>query len=145
MSVSVSVSFSVSICVCLFHLPVFASQHNGLWTRFVHKFMRIKAQLPVDVDSALRQSLLAACKPGDLFTGLITRYSREKYYCEAFNYVVSICTCMFMAFTLIFVNSVSVRTVALHYLCVCVCVCVCVRVHVCACALKYLFFRNLLL
>ena len=100
--------------------------------RFVDKVCsqvseRIKALLPVDVDSALRQSLLAACKPGDLFTGLTTRYSREKYYCEAFNYVVRICTCMFMVFTLIFVNFVSVCTIPLHYLSVCVCVCA----HVC--------------
>ena len=53
---------------------------------------RIEAQLPMNVDSALRHSLLAACKPGDLFTGLTSRYSREKYYWEAFNYVVRKCT-----------------------------------------------------
>ena len=49
---------------------------------------RVKTVLPADVDSTLRQSLLAACKPGSLFTGLTTRYSREKYYSETFNYVV---------------------------------------------------------
>ena len=58
---------------------------------------RIKAVLPADVDSALRQSLLAACKPGDLFTGLTTRYSREKYYREALiNVYVHVCSWQFL-------------------------------------------------
>ena len=61
--------------------------------RFVDKICsqvseKINTLLPANVDSALRQSLPAACKPGELFIGLTTRYSREKYYSEAFNYVV---------------------------------------------------------
>ena len=38
--------------------------------------------------TTLKDELIGACKPGDLFSGLKTRYLREQYYRERFNYVV---------------------------------------------------------
>ena len=54
---------------------------------------RIETRLARGVGgTSLRNELLDACNPGDLFSDLTTRYSREKYYKEHFNYVVSIKT-----------------------------------------------------
>lgn len=49
---------------------------------------RIEANLPPSVDAQHREDILKECIPGELFAGLKTRYSREKYYCDQFNYVV---------------------------------------------------------
>ena len=49
---------------------------------------RVEANLPPSVDSQRRKDILQECVPGDLFAGLKSRYSREKYYCDHFNYVV---------------------------------------------------------
>ena len=49
---------------------------------------RVEANLPPSVDSQHRKDILQECIPGDLFAGLKSRYSREKYYCDHFNYVV---------------------------------------------------------
>ena len=49
---------------------------------------RISAHLSdtVEVD---KEALLKICEPGDIFSGLNTRYLREKFYKERFNYVVN--------------------------------------------------------
>lgn len=49
---------------------------------------KIESGLPPDTDSELRKKILEACSPIDLFTGLKTRYMREKFYATQFNYVV---------------------------------------------------------
>ena len=49
---------------------------------------KVEASLLPSVDSQHVQEALAACSPGDLFAGLKSRYNREKYYCDHFNYVV---------------------------------------------------------
>lgn len=47
---------------------------------------KVESQLPESLPS--KQSIVASCQPGDLFEGLTTRYKREKYYEDTFNYVV---------------------------------------------------------
>lgn len=49
---------------------------------------RIATYLAPSVDSSLQKDILAACNPGDLFAGLKSRYNREKFYRDHFNYVV---------------------------------------------------------
>ena len=51
---------------------------------------RVEAGLPPTTDAAVKEQLLSACRPGDLFSGLKSRYMREKYYEEKFNYVVRV-------------------------------------------------------
>lgn len=41
--------------------------------------------------SELQQEVAEACNPGNLFEGLQTKYTRERYYKDIFNYVVSNC------------------------------------------------------
>lgn len=50
---------------------------------------RIKVLLPDDTNAELRKQIFDACKPGDVFDGLNTRFLREKYYENYFNYVVN--------------------------------------------------------
>ena len=40
-----------------------------------------------------KEELLKICEPGDIFSGLNTRYLREKFYKECFNYVVILIYC----------------------------------------------------
>ena len=49
---------------------------------------RLNDKMPSTIDEEQRSQLLSACHPGDLFTGLKSRYSREKFYEDEFNYVV---------------------------------------------------------
>ena len=51
---------------------------------------KIKAEIPEDVSAEGKSNILDACNPGDIFSGLKTRYLREKYYENYFKYVVSI-------------------------------------------------------
>ena len=53
-----------------------------------HRKDIVEASLPPSVDSQHRKDILQECIPGDLFAGLKSRYSREKYYCDHINYVV---------------------------------------------------------
>ena len=41
------------------------------------------------LDEGVKQEILDACRPGDLFEGLTTRHSRELYYETHFDYKVS--------------------------------------------------------
>ena len=50
---------------------------------------RIKVLLPDDTNAELREQIFDACKSGDVFDGLHTRFLREKYYENYFNYVVN--------------------------------------------------------
>lgn len=47
---------------------------------------RITAHLSDTVD---KETILKICEPGDIFSGLNTRYLREKFYKEHFNFVVN--------------------------------------------------------
>ena len=49
---------------------------------------RISAHLS-DTVKVDKETLLKICEPGDIFSGLNTRYLREKFYKERFNYVVN--------------------------------------------------------
>lgn len=51
---------------------------------------RVEAKLPPTIDTAQKEGLLTVCEPGDIFSGLKTRYLREKYYNTHFHYVVRI-------------------------------------------------------
>lgn len=42
----------------------------------------------VAIDPKLKEEVKEACNPGDLFKGLKSRYSREKYYEDHFNFMV---------------------------------------------------------
>ena len=50
---------------------------------------RISAHISdtVDID---KETILKICEPGDIFSGLNTRYLREKFYRERFNFVVNL-------------------------------------------------------
>lgn len=50
---------------------------------------RIKVLLPDDTNAEIKKQIFDACKPGDVFDGLNTRFLREKYYENYFNYVVN--------------------------------------------------------
>ena len=56
---------------------------------------RIKVLLPDDTNTELRKQIFDACKPGDVFDGLNTRFLREKYYENYFNYVVTLATSIY--------------------------------------------------
>ncbi len=45
--------------------------------------------LETPLDTTVRHSILSACQPGQIFPGLSARYSREAFYKDHFNYVVS--------------------------------------------------------
>ena len=51
------------------------------------------ANAGVEVSLPIQEEIAKACCPDDLFTGLRSRYLREKYYEEVFNYVVSYYCC----------------------------------------------------
>ena len=50
---------------------------------------RIQELLSDDIETEDKKQILDACKPGDIFNGLNSRFLREKYYDNHFNYVVS--------------------------------------------------------
>ena len=49
----------------------------------------------VEVSTTLEECIADACQPVDIFEGLHSRYSRERYYERHFNYVVS-CVCILL-------------------------------------------------
>lgn len=49
---------------------------------------KLKSQIPETVSQEEREAILKTCDPGDLFSELNSRYLREKYYKNHFNYVV---------------------------------------------------------
>ena len=51
---------------------------------------RIQELLPSNIETEDKKHIIDACKPGDIFNGLNSRFLREKYYDNHFNYVVSI-------------------------------------------------------
>ena len=58
---------------------------DGVCSRITEK---VKYSITSITDPILKEDILSACKPGDLFPNLKSRYMREKYYQEKFNYVV---------------------------------------------------------
>ena len=46
------------------------------------------ANAGVEVSLPIQEEIAKACSPDDLFTGLQSRYLREKYYEKAFDYMV---------------------------------------------------------
>ena len=49
---------------------------------------KLKLLIPETVDQTQREAILETCNPCDLFSELNSRYLREKYYKNHFNYVV---------------------------------------------------------
>ena len=49
---------------------------------------KLQTQIPITVDQVEREAILETCNPCDLFSDLNSRYLREKYYKDHFNYVV---------------------------------------------------------
>ncbi len=77
----------------------FSLTHNGVdrFCECIQSFVdNVCSQISKNIDSQLpeslplKQSIVASCQPGDLFKGLTTRYKREKYYVDTFDYVVRI-------------------------------------------------------
>jgi len=64
-----------------------------------------------NLDESTIQEILSDCKPGDLFKGLKSRYSREKYYQLHFNYMVCVYATVYIIAMLIqhYLNSLFPR------------------------------------
>ena len=53
---------------------------------------KLQTKIPITVDQVEREAILETCNPCDLFSELNSRYLREKYYKDHFNYVVRMVT-----------------------------------------------------
>ena len=54
-------------------------------------FSQVKEKMSAHLSDTVnvdREAILKICEPGDIFSGLNTRYLREKFYKERFNFVV---------------------------------------------------------
>lgn len=55
----------------------------------------------ITISPTLHQDISEACNPRSLFDGLHSRYNRERFYKEAFNYVVNLHACVNMCIILL--------------------------------------------
>ena len=52
-------------------------------------FSLVRESISAHLSEVDKETLLKICEPSDIFSGLNTRYLREKFYKERFNYVVN--------------------------------------------------------